>query len=335
LLRYLRDKQLLLLLDNFEQLMDAANLVSVILQSAPEVKILTTSHEKLNLQGETVFYVGGMAVPDRTDPQTTYTYDAINLFIQSAARVRPGFDPSPEELAEITAICQSVGGMPLAIELAAAWLSILSVHEVADELRKSLDILTSDARDTPERHRSIRTVVDRSWSLLDQDEQEVFLRLSIFQGGFSRQAAQQVAGASLRQLADLAHKSLLSHDPDSARFTIHQLLRQYAHEQLERMPEVSSSGHESHGAYFAEFMDQRDLSSGMSDRHRFWLRSKPILTTYAPPGATTSIRERRLNCGNSRPAYGICTGIIGGIMPAGSCTKKRLKRSVAGTMKTL
>jgi predicted ATPase/DNA-binding SARP family transcriptional activator len=257
LLRSLRDKQLLLLLDNFEHLLEAVSLVSEILQAAPGVKILATSHEKLNLQGEAVVYVSGMTIPDRADPETTRSYDAIDLFVHSAGRVRPDFAPTPEELAQITQICQAVGGMPLAIELAAAWLAILSVDEVAAELRKGLDILTSDARDAPERHRSIRAVVDHSWSLLDQKQQEVFLRLSIFQGGFTRQAAQQVAGASLRQLAELVHKSLLTHHPDSARFAIHQLLRQYAHEQYESMPEVTSSGQESHAAYFADFMDRR------------------------------------------------------------------------------
>ncbi len=257
LLRYLSDKHLLLLLDNFEHLLEAVSLVSEILQVAPGVKILATSHEKLNLQAEIVIYLGGMTVPDQADPETSHAYDAIALFLQCAGRVRRDFSPTPEELAQITQICQSVGGMPLAIELAAAWLSILSVDEIAGELRKGLDILTSDSRDAPERHRSIRTVVDHSWSLLDPDEQDVFLRLSIFQGGFTRLAAQQVAGATLRQLAELVHKSLLSHDPGSARFAMHQLLRQYAHEKLESLPEVSSSGQESHAAYFADFMDQR------------------------------------------------------------------------------
>jgi predicted ATPase/DNA-binding SARP family transcriptional activator len=257
LLRYLSDKQLLLLLDNFEHLLEAVKLVSEILQAAPEVKILATSHEKLNLQGETAIFVSGMTVPDLADPEISRAYDAIDLFVHSAGRVRPDFAPTSEEFVEITQICQSVGGMPLAIELAAAWLSILSVDEIAEELGKGLDILTSDARDAPERHRSIRNVVDHSWSLLDPNEQEVFLRLSIFQGGFTRQAAQQVAGASLRQLAELVHKSLLSHHPGSARFAMHQLLRQYAQEQLESMPEVSSSGHESHAAHFADFMDRR------------------------------------------------------------------------------
>lgn len=257
LLRYLHDKQLLLLLDNFEHLLDSVELVSEILQFTSEVRILATSHEKLNLQSETLYYVAGMSVPDRMDPDPTDASDAINLFIQSAGRVRPGFDPSSEELAHITQICHSVGGMPLAIELAAAWLSVLSVHEVVDELRKSLDILTSDARDTPERHRSIRTVIDHSWSLLNVNQQEVLLRLSIFQGGFSRHAAQTVAGASLRQLADLVNKSLLSHHPSSARFAMHELLRKYAMERLQQSPELRQSGYESHAAFFAEFMDER------------------------------------------------------------------------------
>ena len=147
--------------------------------------------------------------------------------------------------------------MPLAIELAAAWLHVLNVDEIAAELEKGLDILSTELRDTPERHHSIRSVFDHSWSLLDLTEQETFLHLSVFRGGFTRDAAEQIAGASLHLLADLVNKSLLSHDPNSARFEVHELLRQYAQEQLGQTPKISSSVHEAHAIYYAAFMQQQ------------------------------------------------------------------------------
>jgi len=257
LLRYLHKRQLLLVMDNFEHLLDGVAIVNEILQAAPEVKILATSRERLNLQSETVLHVVGMAFPEPVDLEETLTYDAITLFLQSASKVRPVFAPSPVELREIVNICQLVGGMPLAIELAAAWLHILNVDDISKELEKDLNILATEVRDAPQRHRSIRTVFDHSWSMLKHDEKEMFTRLSVFRGGFTREAAQQVAGASLQILAGLVDKSFLSHDPDSGRLEVHELLRQYAEKHLEETPEASLLAHEAHAAYYAEFMEQR------------------------------------------------------------------------------
>jgi predicted ATPase/DNA-binding CsgD family transcriptional regulator len=262
LLRHLKKRQLLLVMDNFEHLLDGAGTISEILLTAPAVKILATSRVRLNLQSETIFNVVGMDFPDQAgliDPlfDDAINYDAITLFIHSASKVRPGFDPTPDDVRQIANICQVVGGMPLAIELAAAWLHILNVDEIVTELEGGLDILATELRDAPHRHRSIRTVFDTSWSMLDQTEQEVFLNLSIFRGGFTRQAAQQVAGASLLLLAGLVNKSFLSHDPDSGRFEVHELLRQYGQERLESKPEACRSAQNEHAAYYAEFMRER------------------------------------------------------------------------------
>lgn len=257
LLRYLENKQLLLIIDNFEHLLDGVGIVSTILLVAPGVKILATSREKLSLQSETIFNVAGMAYPDQVGSKDNKNYDAITLFVQSANKVRPGFNPSPKELDQITNSCQIVQGMPLAIELAAAWLQILTVHEIAEELDKGLDILETEIRDAPERHRSIRAVFDHSWSLLPQTEQEIFMLISVFRGGFTREAAHQVAGASLQQLVGLVNKSFLNHDPDTGRLEIHELLRQYAQEKLGEQTEASRSTQEAHAAYYAEFMQQR------------------------------------------------------------------------------
>jgi len=255
--RYLSRKQLLLVMDNFEHLLDGVGIVSEILRAAPAVKILATSRERLNLQSETILVVGGMDIPGQVESEDPRNFDAVSLFVQSARKVRPGYNPSLEEFGQIAEICQIVQGMPLAIELAAAWLHILNVDEIAEELETGLDILASEVRDAPERHRSIHAVFDHSWSMLEQTEQQIFKRLSVFRGGFTREAARQVAGASLQQLAGLVNKSLLSHDPDSGRLEIHELLRQYAQERLGETLQSRLSAQEAHAAYYAEFMGKR------------------------------------------------------------------------------
>jgi predicted ATPase/DNA-binding CsgD family transcriptional regulator len=257
LLRYLRDKQHLLVMDNFEHLLDGAKIIHEILQAAPEVKILATSRERLNLMSEMVLHVSGMSFPDALTSKDTLDYDAINLFLQSARKVHPGYEPSANELAQIATICQIVEGMPLAIELAAGWLHILSVDEITQELEQGLDILTTEARDAPPRHRSIHAVFNHSWSMLQPAEQEIFMRLSVFRGGFTRQAAHQVAGASLQQLAGFVDKSFLRRDPNTGRLEIHELLRQFVQEQLDKTPGDSLYAHAAHAAYYAAFMQER------------------------------------------------------------------------------
>ena len=248
LIRYLQKKNLLLVMDNFEHLMDGAGIVGEILEHTAGVKILVTSRERLNLKSETVFSIAGMIETNK---------DAVSLFLQGASKMQPDFDPSSNELIQIDNICRFVGGMPLAIELAASWLHVLSVSEIRDELQKGLDLLESELRDAPERHRSIRAVFDQSWSLLDRTEKKVFMCLSIFKGGFTRDAAGQVAGASLRQIAGLVNKSILMHDPNTNRFEIHELLRQYAQEKLESTPGAVDSTQEVYAAYYAAFMQEK------------------------------------------------------------------------------
>ncbi len=257
LLRYLQKRQLLLVMDNFEHLLAGASIVSQILQAAPAVKIIATSRGRLNLQSETILNLGGMALPNRELAEDTPDYDAVTLFAQRASQVRPGFDPSHDELQQITKICQMVQGMPLAIELAAAWLHVINIEEIAKELENSLDILATELRDAPARHRSIRAVFDHSWSLMDKTEQDIFMRLSVFRGGFTRDAAQQVAGASLQLLSGFVNKSVLLSVPNSGRFEIHELLRQYAQERLEENPRANLVAIKAHASFFAEFMKAR------------------------------------------------------------------------------
>ncbi len=262
LLRYLKNKRLLLVLDNFEHLLDGAPFVGDILSAAPEVAILATSRERLNLLSESIFAVDGMAYPRAlADPgdevaSDAIAYDAVALFLRRADKVSPGFSPSAGQLHHLVDICRLVGGMPLAIELAAAWMRVLRPDEIAAELRHGLDILATDARDAPARHRDIRAVFDHSWSLLDEDERHVLMPLSVFRGGFTRDAAEQVAGATLLQLAGLVNQSFLSHDPDAGRFEFHELLRQYVYERLAASPEPLTTSHQRHAAYYAALVQR-------------------------------------------------------------------------------
>jgi predicted ATPase/DNA-binding CsgD family transcriptional regulator len=218
LLSHLRKRQILLVMDNFEHLPDGVDIVAEILQNAANVKILVTSRENLKLQGETVLVITGMGFPDQETSAGQQAYDAIELFLHSIRRIHPKFNPDVDDLNQLEHICRLVDGMPLAIELAAGWMNVLSPKELAIEIQQGLDILTSEMRDVPQRHHSMRTVFDQSWSLLDQTEREAFMRLSVFRGGFTREAGQAVAGTSLQSLAGLVNKSFLRHNPNSGRF---------------------------------------------------------------------------------------------------------------------
>lgn len=255
LLDYLRQKRLLLIMDNFEHLVEGAVLVTELLQTAAEVKILATSRGRLNVQSEHPFAVTGMRFPDRETDEDTTRYSAVRLFLSSVRRVQPEYEPSTDDLTAIARICRLVEGMPLAILLAATWMEMLTPTEIAAEVGQSLDFLETDLRDLPERQRSFRAVFDHSWRLLAEREREVFQALSVFRGGFTREAAQKVTRASLRELMGLVNKSLVQRTSEG-RYEVHELLRQYAAEKLEKSGKANAAC-EAHSAYYAEFLHQR------------------------------------------------------------------------------
>jgi predicted ATPase/DNA-binding SARP family transcriptional activator len=233
---YLRHKEILLLLDNFEHLVDdeSTQLLVDLLSAAPGLKILVTSRVSLSIKGEQVFPVSGLEVPETRvlkDLEASADYSAVQLFVQSAQRVYPEFKLTPGNSSDVVHICQKLQGMPLGIELASAWLDLFSPREVLEEIERSLDFLETELRDIPERQRSLRAVFNTTWRLLSSGEQEAFKKLSVFQGSFTRQAAAQVTEASSRVLAGLVSKSLV-HRLSPERFVLHELLRQYAAEVL-------------------------------------------------------------------------------------------------------
>lgn len=262
LVNYLRSKQMLLILDNFEHLMEGVGLVGRILQAAADVKILVTTRERLKLAEEQLYPLQGLAFPEWETPANARNYAAVQLFEMSARRVSPGYELAAGDLPHLTRICRLVEGMPLGIVLAAAWVEMLSPAEIAAELGRSVDFLETDMRDIPERQRSMHAVFDYSWRLLDPAEQEAFKQLSIFRGGFSREAAQQVTGASLRTLMNLVNKSLLYRAP-TGRYQVHELLRQYADQQLRLNPAVYHTGRSKHAQYYLSLLsEQGELMKG-------------------------------------------------------------------------
>jgi len=256
LIEYFQAKKTLLVLDNFEHLIEGGALISEILQHAPQVKILVTSRERLNLQEETVFRIDGMSVPSQALPDDALQYSAIQLFLLSARRLQPGLQLEGPDSELVIRICRAVQGVPLGIILAASWVETLSLQEISEGIGKSFDFLESDMRNLPERHRSIRHVFDTSWSRLSTAERDVYMKLSVFRGGFTREAVQEVTLASLRTLMGLVNKSLLHRDPHTGRYRVHELARQYAEEKLRESGQAAEVG-ESHARFYLRMLEQR------------------------------------------------------------------------------
>jgi predicted ATPase/DNA-binding SARP family transcriptional activator len=251
LIDYLREKEMLLILDSFEHLLQGAGLVSDLLTGAPGLKVMTTSWERLNLQSEWVVEISGMPVPEEQFVQS----DVATLFVHSAQRIQPGFEMAAEESPAVMRICQLVDGLPLAVELAASWVRMLTPVEIAAEIEQGIDFLKSSLRDLPERHRSMRAVFDHSWKLLPESELQVFRKLSVFRGGFDREQAAQVAGASLTDISALVDRSYIHIEP-SGRYDIHELLRQYAQARLELNSDEAQEVKRLHAEAFMRLLDE-------------------------------------------------------------------------------
>ena len=234
----LRERQLLLVLDNLEHLLidsgaeAVVNLLSSLLRIAAGVKIIVTSRAALNIQQEWVFPVQGLHFEDGANGVAG---DAVDLFVDRARHARTDFSLTQQQFG-VKRICQLVEGSPLAMELAAGWTTALSCREIADQIERDVGFLVSQQRNAPTRHASMQAVFDQSWSHLADEEKRVLRRMSVFRDGCRLDAAQNVAGATLPVLAALIGKSLLRRTADD-RYELHELLRQYAAEQLERDPD--------------------------------------------------------------------------------------------------
>ena len=251
LIEFLRPQTILLVIDNFEHLLDGATLLSSLLMAAPNLFLLVTSREALDLSEEWLYPIGGLSQPvEGATSAEIAANNAVKLFVERAQQVQRGFSLTAEISSAVVHICRLVDGMPLGLELAAAWTDTLTVAEIANEIAENLDILASDLRNIPERHRSLRAVFEQTWRRLTQVEQQTLRRLAIFRGTFTREAAQEVTNTSLTDISSLVHKTLCRYQ--AGRYDIHELLRQFAFSHLTEIEESSLQAQ--HGRYFSRLL---------------------------------------------------------------------------------
>ncbi|MEM7131677.1 MAG: BTAD domain-containing putative transcriptional regulator [Chloroflexota bacterium] len=252
LLAYLTGKRCLIILDNFEHLIEDAPLVGELLRLVPGLTILTTSREPLNVEGEWCLPLEGLALPQSEDGQWSQA-EASLLFVQQARQHDARFAPSATDAEAIARICHLVVGLPLAIKLAAQWLRFMDCAAIGHEIATGLDKLSSRRRDAPARHRTMHAVFDASWRMLAMEEQQALMRLSIFRGPILEEAALQVAQTSLTMLRQLVERSFVRID-ENRLYSIHELLRQFLAERRRQDPEFDAETQLAFCAFYVQWV---------------------------------------------------------------------------------
>jgi predicted ATPase/DNA-binding SARP family transcriptional activator len=267
LLNYLRQKEILLLLDNFEDILAAAPLLQTILERSPQVKCLATSRLPLKLPGERVAQLGGLTYPEKppSQPQQAQQYGALALFETILQQVAPDFVLTADALPDVIRICQLVDGLPLGLELAARAIRALTPAQIAAQLQQTLDFLSGGARDLPQRHRSLRFVFNYSWDLLSDAEQTDFAALTLFPAPFTEKAARAIAGVTAATLRQLSQKGLLQPMNDG-RYQMHNLLRHYGSEKLAARPDEMGKSQAAYARYYADLLAQ--LQPNLADERQ-------------------------------------------------------------------
>ncbi len=243
LLDFLREKELLLIFDNAEHLLDGLGLLDQLLDNCPKLSLLVSSREPLGFE-EKQLELRGLAYPVIQE-LSAKPYEAVELFVELARQVDSHFQLDVQNELDIIRICTLLEGLPLALELAAAWVTTLSLDEIANEIEKNLNLLKDGSFEKPKRQRSLQATFDYSWTLLTDVEQKAIVSLAVFKSGFNQDAAEKVTNSSLRTLLALSKKSLLRKEP--GRFTILELIRQCALEKVEHSSPIFTK----HSAYFA------------------------------------------------------------------------------------
>jgi non-specific serine/threonine protein kinase len=249
LLEFFKHKQLLLVMDNYEHLLEGVEIIADILLIAGRVKVLVTSRQKLGLSLERIYRLGGLAAPGQRGD------DSTRLFVERARQVLPSFVIDDDNFPAVQQVVRYVGGMPLGIELAASWVEIMSIEEIAVEMRESLDFLESELQDLPERHRNMRAMIDQTWDLLTLKEQNAFRSFGVFRGRFTRDAVTEITGIDAKLLRSLLNKSVIQRDQDGY-YQIHELMRQYAEEKLAEYPGENEHTRDLHADFFCGLVAQ-------------------------------------------------------------------------------
>lgn len=292
----LRDRQMLLVLDNFEQLMAAAADVGELIQACPELEIIVTSRETLRIRAERVFPVPPLSMPDpRHGLAQLQDSEAVQLFVDRARSARPDFDLDAESGPVVAEICLRLDGLPLAIELAAARLNVLTPAELLQRLRDRLDVLSAGGRDLPDRQRTLWGAIAWSYELLDEGECRMFELLSVFSGA-SLEALEEVAssalglGSTIDLMAGLVDKSLVRTDTSgtTTRYSMLLMIREFAETKLAESPDRERSVRQAHASHFA----------GVAASLRERLRS---------PDRDIAFADLESDIGNLRTAWGYWT----------------------------
>lgn len=258
---FLHDRELLLVIDNFEHLISAAPMVSDLLQDAPRIKVIVTSREMLRVSGEHIYPVPPLDI----SPDATGRVEAVELFLDRAKAMRHDFVASPDVLGAVVEICKRLDGLPLAIELAAARVRVLTPRDILARLDSRLKLLTRGPSDLPERQRTLRDTIEWSYELLTENEQKLFECLGVFRGGFTLEAVEGVVGSeldTLEVLASLMDKSLIRSDAASGepRFLMLETLREFSKEKLTERGELEEVRRR-HTEYFIEWVSGIDTDS--------------------------------------------------------------------------
>lgn len=245
----------LMVLDNFEHLLGEARMLSDLVRVCPGLHLVVTSRARLNLDGESTLLLDGLALPHEPvrSPEDALRSDAVQLFVRRAQGARSDFVLDGATLGSVVRICELVGGMPLALEMTAAWVRALSCAEIADELSTGLHLLESPNLDRPKRHQSVQAAFELSWQLLAPNEQQMLRRLSVFHGGFRRRAAAHVARAELDALVSLVDRSLVTWNGRD-RYELHPLLKQFLDQKARLQPDEAIGTREQHARYFLEML---------------------------------------------------------------------------------
>ncbi len=252
---YLRDKSMLLILDNFEQLAAGVDWLLTLLETAPRLRLVITSRHRLPLHAQIVYAVEGLPVPPLDDTATASAatdltqYASIQLFLERAANAQIDLTLDGPTLTTISQLCRLVAGLPLAIELAVAMLDRQKPVALLAAIRNNYRALREGWRDLPPRHRSAEAVLRSAWQLLTADEAALLARCAVFRGGFTADALQAIGPMNAADWQALHHKSLV-HPTGADRFSLHELVRQFAAEQLAHTPTTEATVQERHAAYY-------------------------------------------------------------------------------------
>ena len=257
ILEYLENKDLLIILDNFEHLINGAALLSTLLDRCTRVKCLVSSRQILNVKSEWVIRIGGLSLEESPISESYLEQPALMLFMAKAKKTDPHFELTPDSTPHVIEICKLVDGIPLGIELAAAWISILSCEEIAKEIKRNLDFLEVNASDGINQYQSLRAVFESSWYLLGEEERDLLRRLSIFLGEFDRESSENICEASISQIRDLVDKSLVLREQTDF-FRLQQLLKQFGMEKLHQDESAYREVVQRYCAYYASLLNRAD-----------------------------------------------------------------------------